>query len=262
MDFDYKVVIPARYGSTRLPAKPLKKIAGKPMIQWVCENAKKARAGEVIAAVDDERIVAAVEAFGGRAMMTSDQHRSGTDRIAEVAEKLGWSDDTIVVNLQGDEPRVGADVVRRVAVALHEHPEAGVATLAAPIDHVDDFYNPNVVKVVVDGQGLALYFSRAPIPWVRDEMKQIDQPLSILPAGIPFLRHVGLYAYRVGDLCRIAAAEPADIERAESLEQLRAMAMGIRIFVDVVAEAPGHGVDTEEDLRRVEEMFSSEERQR
>ena len=249
------IVIPARYAATRLPGKPLRSLAGRPLVEWVYRNAIKASADEVIVAVDDERIASVVQAFGGTALMTDRGHASGTDRLAEVAERRGWPDDTIVVNLQGDEPAIGAPLLQRVAEGLRATPEAGIATVATPIHESADLFDPNVVKVVVDGRGLALYFSRAPIPWHRGSFGAADRPRS-LPQGVDYLRHLGLYAYRVGTLRRVAASPPSALERAEALEQLRALHLGIHIHVSVIEEAPGHGVDTEEDLRRVEAQLS------
>lgn len=253
----FHVVIPARYGSTRLPGKPLRLIGGRPMIRWVCENAQQAGAREVIVATDDERICDEVNRFGGVAMMTSNQHRSGTDRIAEVCKHRGWPDDALIVNLQGDEPGIPAALIARVAAALEQNPLAGIATLAVPIDQPSDLFNPNVVKLTCDANGMALYFSRAPIPFVRDRFTLTGPVPESLPPDIPFLRHLGLYAYRAGALRRISSHPAAPIEIAESLEQLRAMAMGIRIHVSILAQAPGHGVDTEEDLQRVEQLLGA-----
>lgn len=246
------MVIPARYASSRLPGKPLIELAGKPMIQWVWDNARQAGAERVIVATDDERIAAAVRGFGGDVCMTDPAHRSGTDRIAEVCATRGLPDDALVVNLQGDEPGVPPDMLTGVAAALAAHPQAGIATYATPIHTPAELFDPNVVKTVTDASGLALTFSRAPIPWVRDAFGgcSAEHLPASLPADVPFLRHLGIYAYRVGTLTRVSAAPPQAIELAESLEQLRAMALGVRIHVSVVAEAPGHGVDTPEDVDR------------
>ncbi len=240
---EFSVVIPARYGSTRLPGKPLRLLAGRPMIAHVWERGVDAGASEVIVAADDERICAAVAAAGGRALMTSPDHTSGTDRLAEVAQRLGWPADRVVVNLQGDEPCMPGSLIRLVAGALAAHPAAGIATVATPIRDRSEVANPNVVKVVIDDDHMASYFSRAPIPWVRDDS---------LASEVIFLRHLGLYAYRVSTLLRVSAAEPRPNEIAESLEQLRGLALGVGIHVSIVEQAPGHGVDTEEDLARVE----------
>lgn len=236
----YRVVIPSRYASQRLPAKPLREIAGKPLVVHVWERARESRASEIVIATDDARIAEAAERFGARVIMTSPDHPSGTDRLAEVAHKLGYGDDAIVVNLQGDEPLVPPRALDVLAEALDAHPEAGVATIATPIRTREELEAPSVVKVVHDRDGLALYFSRAAIPYVRD------------PSAQPIhLRHLGLYAYRVRTLRRISAAPQDPLEKAESLEQLRALGLGIRIHVSILDPAPPPGVDTEEDLERV-----------
>ncbi len=244
----FVVVIPARMASTRLPGKPLRLLAGEPMVVHVWRRAQAAGAAQVIVAHDDERIGDAIRAVGGEAMLTRADHVSGSDRLAEVATTLGWSDDTLVVNLQGDEPQMPATAVAEVARLLARTPGAGIATLAAPITHGDELRDPAAVKVVLDDAGLACAFSRAPIPWVRDAFAAgvPDE----LPGGVRFLRHLGLYAYRAGDLRRLCAAPPHPWELAESLEQLRALAHGIRIVVGVLAHAPAAGVDTEADLAR------------
>lgn len=247
---DFHVVIPSRYGATRLPGKPLRVIAGRPMIAHVWDRGVESGAASVRVACDDERIRAVVEALGGHAVMTSADHPSGTDRLAEVAALAGWSDDTVVVNLQGDEPAMPGAVVRAAAAALVAHPEAGIATLATPIRQVAELFDPNVVKTVLDDAGLARTFSRAPIPWVRGSFD--GGAPAALPDGVPFLRHLGLYAYRVGVLRRLCQAAPGPWERAESLEQLRALALGIEIVVTTIDQAPGHGVDCEADLARAE----------
>lgn len=254
--FEFFVVIPARYGSSRLPGKPLRQLAGRPMIEHVWRNALGSNAREVLVATDDERIVSAVEAFGGRALMTAADHASGTDRLAEVATRLGWDDDTIVVNLQGDEPCIPGDLLRQAATALHEHAGAGIATLATPVRQARELFDENVVKVVCDEAGMALYFSRAPVPWVRSAFSRAAGELPALPEDVPFLRHIGIYAYRAATLRRLAAEPGRAIERAESLEQLRALALGIRIQVSFIAGAPGHGVDTEDDAARVERALA------
>lgn len=251
---DFRVVIPARYAASRLPGKPLRDVCGKPLVVRVWDVGVKAGAREVIVAADDERIVRAVEEAGGRAIMTSPDHASGTDRLAEVAAKTGWPDDAIVVNLQGDEPLVPPSLLADLARALESHPEAGIATMATLIHTAEELFTPSIVKVVLDDVGFALYFSRAPIPWVRDVFPLTDSSKT-LPNGVPFLRHLGLYAYRAGTLRRLAAASQAAAERAESLEQLRALALGVKIHATVVPEAPAHGVDTEADLERVVNAF-------
>jgi 3-deoxy-manno-octulosonate cytidylyltransferase (CMP-KDO synthetase) len=243
----FRVVIPSRYNASRLPGKPLRRLAGRTMIAHVYDRGVDSGASEVLVATDDERIRAEVEGFGGRALMTSPDHASGSDRLAEVVDQLGWSDDSIVVNLQGDEPCMDSALLRRAALALSERPNAGIATFATPIRNATDVFDPNVVKVVLDDDGMASYFSRAPIPWVRDTF-----PTQQLPPGVSFLRHLGLYAYRGGVLRRLAAEAQRPAERAESLEQLRALALGIGIHVSVIDQAPGHGVDTEDDLARAQ----------
>jgi len=253
----FHVVIPARYGSSRLPGKPLRTIAGKAMIAHVLERGRESGADEVMVATDDERIRAVVEAAGGVAIMTSPDHASGTDRLNEVATKKAWPSDAVIVNLQGDEPFVPGSLVRELAAALARHPEAGIATLATPIREVRELFDPNVVKVVNQDDGLALYFSRAPMPWVRGVFEAGKTPAA-LPSSVSFLRHLGLYAYRVGTLRQIAAAPAGMLEQAESLEQLRALALGVRIHVTVVDEAPGHGIDTEDDLQAAEALLAAQ----
>jgi len=238
----FHVVIPARYASTRLPGKPLLDIAGRPMVQHVVERACASGAKQVLVATDDARIAAVVtdpRAPGlGIAVMTDPGLPSGTDRVAAVAAGLGWSDDTIVVNVQGDEPFLPPVLLERDAAA-------GIATLAAPIESLERFMDPNVVKVVTATDGTALYFSRAPIPWTRDGA---SAGLGSQREFGEALRHVGIYAYRVGVLRRITSLAPSSLELREKLEQLRAMQNGVRIVVGTCVEAPGPGVDTEQDL--------------
>lgn len=249
----FRIVIPARLHSTRLPEKVLADVAGRPLIAHVCAAAVAAGADEVLVATDHPRIVQACEAIGVRALLTRPDHASGTDRIAEVAERLGWPDDLPVVNLQGDEPLMPPALLRRTAQALIEDHEAGIATLAHPIRDVAEWLDPNAVKVVVDGQARALYFSRAPIPW--DRTLDPVRPQRLPAAGA--LRHVGLYVYRVGVLRRLAGLPVAPTERSESLEQLRALHAGIRIRVEVADEAPPRGVDTAEDLERLQARLAA-----
>jgi 3-deoxy-manno-octulosonate cytidylyltransferase (CMP-KDO synthetase) len=256
----FRVLIPARYASTRLPGKPLLRIGDKPLIQHVWERAQESGCTEAIVATDDARIVQTVESFGARAVLTSPSHTSGTERLAEVALKLGYADDDIVVNLQGDEPFLPGVLVRKLAAALDEYPHCGIATLATPIREARDVFNPNVVKVVTARDGRALYFSRAPIPWQRGAYEFGTVPQT-LPAEARPLRHIGLYAYRVRTLREIAGAPPAELEQAEALEQLRAMYMGIAIHVSLVAEAPAHGVDTAEDLQAAEREYAARMRE-
>ena len=255
----FRVVIPARYASSRLPGKALLPLAGKPLIVRVWQRALGVGAEEVLVATDDERILRAIEEAGGRAMMTSADHPTGTDRLAEVVDALGWPDDAIVVNLQGDEPLIPGSLLHDLAHALGTHPSAGIATVATPIREAADLFDPHAVKVVLSDEGMALYFSRAPIPWVRDAFGDGGGATRSLPEAVPFLRHIGLYAYRAGTLRSLVEAPPSALEEAEKLEQLRAMALGIPIHVGVISEAPGHGIDTPEDVERVLERLGSED---
>jgi 3-deoxy-manno-octulosonate cytidylyltransferase (CMP-KDO synthetase) len=249
----YTVVIPARYGSTRLPGKPLLDIGGKPMIQRVWEQACGSSAGAVVVATDDERIAEAVESFGATACMTSTEHPSGTDRLQEVASKLGLGDDEIVVNVQGDEPLIPPAVIDQVADNLANNAQAGMATLCEPIEDVHTLTNPNVVKVVSDANGMALYFSRATIPWPRDAFAR---DASAMPARGEWFRHIGIYAYRTRFLHEYVTWQPAPLELLESLEQLRALYNGVGIHVAPArAEVPG-GVDTQADLDAVRAMVA------
>jgi 3-deoxy-manno-octulosonate cytidylyltransferase (CMP-KDO synthetase) len=252
----FKVVIPARHASTRLPGKPLLDVAGKPMVVHVVEQALASGAGQVVVATDHEDILRAVQADGYEAVMTRSDHVSGTDRIAEVAGKFGWSDDTIVVNVQGDEPLIEPELIREVAQNLADHPEAAIATACHPIHDRASTFNPNIVKVVVDKQGYAMYFSRAPIPYARDAYAD-GQREGDLPHGLAVFRHIGLYAYKARFLHAYAQLEVSPVEQAESLEQLRAMWHGYRISVAVTAHAPATGVDTPEDLARVRALLAS-----
>jgi len=249
----YKIVIPARYASTRLPGKPLLPIAGKPMIQHVYERALAVGAEHVLIATDDERIAEAARGFGAEVCMTRADHPSGTDRIAEVAQKMGWSDETIVVNLQGDEPLMPVALLRQVADDLAINPQADIATLATNLDGPEQVFDANVVKVVTDRAGFALYFSRASIPWDREHFKYGHVP----PHSAGLLRHLGLYAYRVGFLRDYQNMEPAPLEQAECLEQLRALWYGRHIHVAEAEECPPPGVDTAEDLARVEAVLTA-----
>lgn len=250
----FRIVVPARYGSTRLPGKPLADIAGKPMIVRVVAAASRAHAEGVWVATDDERIAAAVRQYGFDAVMTRADHASGTDRVAEVADQLQWEDADIVVNVQGDEPLLDPSLIDAVAETLRSDPDAAMATAAHPVTTTDDFFNPNVVKVVCDARGRALYFSRAPIPWDRD---QFAVRRDVLPPDLPVLRHVGLYAYRVSFLRRFGQLAAAPLERCESLEQLRALWHGYPIQVLGLENPPESGVDTPEDLERVRRQFDA-----
>ena len=249
-----RVVVPARYASTRLPGKPLADIAGQPMIVRVAAAARRAKTDGVWVATDDERIAAAVRQHGYEAVMTRGDHLSGTDRIAEVADLLRWDDADIVVNVQGDEPLLEPALIDAVAAALRDDRDAAMATAAHPLTSAADFFNPNVVKVVCDGRGRALYFSRAPIPWSRDHFAE---GRDTLPADFPAQRHIGLYAYRVSFLRRFGHLPEAPVERLESLEQLRALWHGHAIQVVSVDHPPAPGVDTQEDLERVRRLFDA-----
>jgi 3-deoxy-manno-octulosonate cytidylyltransferase (CMP-KDO synthetase) len=249
----YRVVIPARFASTRLPGKPLVRIAGRPLIQWVYERACRSRAAEVLIATDDERIAGVAGGFGAPVVMTSILHASGTDRIAEVAALRGWADEEIVVNLQGDEPLMPEALIDQAAGLLASHPSADIGTLAARITGLSAYMDPNVVKVVTDANQRALYFSRAPIPWHRDAA----------PAGIASQRsysharrHVGIYAYRCGALRRMAAIAPTPLEQLEKLEQLRPLEHGFDIRVADASVLPGPDVNTPEDVARVEALLA------
>lgn len=246
----YKVVIPARYASARLPGKPLLDIAGRAMIEWVIDAASKARAEEVLVATDDARIA---ERVGGRAVMTQTTHQSGTDRIAEVARLRGWSDETIVVNVQGDEPQLPSALVDQVASLLESDRAADVATLCTPISSLREFLDPSAVKVVMAADGAALYFSRAPIPFDRDGASHGLASQSRYGAAY---RHLGVYAYRVSALKRLSALPASELERIEKLEQLRALQAGMRIVVAVAETPPPTGVDTPEDLERVRAVLT------
>jgi 3-deoxy-manno-octulosonate cytidylyltransferase (CMP-KDO synthetase) len=248
----FKVVIPARFGSTRLPGKAVIEIGGRPMIQWVIEAAARSRADEVLVATDDERVARAAfhpaDPQRSLAVMTAATHPSGTDRIAEVARQRGWSARTIVVNVQGDEPQLPAVLIDQVAALLEQHPAAAIATLSTPIAAVEEFLDPNVVKVVTASGGAALYFSRAPIPWHRDGAAA---GLMSQTSAAGAQRHLGIYAYRVEALQRLTAMAPTELEVTEKLEQLRALQAGMQIVVAVAQAPTGIGVDTEHDLKRV-----------
>lgn len=244
----FRVVIPARYASARLPGKALISIGGKPMIQWVYERAQASRASEVLVATDDLLIVSAAHSFGAETVMTAAAHRSGTDRIAEVARIRRWSESDIVVNVQGDEPLIPPALINQVGALLESNPTAQVATLATGLTSLAEFMDPNAVKVVTDAQGRALYFSRAPIPWDRDGA---NSALLSQKSFAGARRHVGIYGYRVSGLLRLAALEPSPLEQYEKLEQLRALENGIEIRVADCAEKPGPDVNTAADLERV-----------
>ncbi|OIQ82465.1 3-deoxy-manno-octulosonate cytidylyltransferase [mine drainage metagenome] len=249
----FKVVIPARHASTRLPGKPLLDIGGKPMVVRVAEQAAASGASEVCVATDHAGIAAAVTQHGYTAVMTRPDHLSGTDRIAEVVSLRGWNDDEIIVNVQGDEPMIDPQLIHQVARNLVDHPAATMATASHPIHDKAAAFNPNVVKVACDKNGYALYFSRAPIPYARDAYAAGGD----VPPGLPMQRHIGIYAYRAGFLGVYSQLAPAEVEVFEALEQLRVLWHGYRISVAVTGHAPEAGVDTQEDLQRVRAIFAT-----
>ncbi|NOJ22219.1 3-deoxy-manno-octulosonate cytidylyltransferase [Vibrio coralliilyticus] len=248
----FTVVIPARYESTRLPGKPLADIGGKPMIQWVYEQSLQAGAEKVVVATDDARVESAVQAFGGVVCMTSSEHESGTERLAEVVKVMNIPDEHVIVNVQGDEPLIPPAIITQVANNL-ANSQAPMATLAVEISHEDEVFNPNAVKVLTDKDGYAMYFSRATIPWDRDNFanggKMIAQPL---------MRHIGIYAYRAGFINTYINWEPTALEKIESLEQLRVLWYGEKIHVEVAKQAPPAGVDTPEDLEVVRKLIANQ----
>lgn len=245
------IVIPARYASTRLPGKPLLTIAGKPMILHVLDRALESGIADVVVATDDQRIADAVTAAGHQVIMTSPNHETGTDRLAEVATKLGWAEEDIVVNLQGDEPLIPPAVIQQLVSLLSEDQAAEMATLMTPIHTIEDLLNPNIVKAVAGEFKQALYFSRAPIPYPRDAFA-VDQ--SVMPEG-NYYRHLGMYAYRVKALKTIPTLPPTTLEQLEKLEQLRPLANGMHILLGIVDQAPVHGVDSFADLERIRRIF-------
>ncbi len=251
----FTVLIPARLASTRLPDKPLADIAGRPMVVRVAERARQSGAQQVVVATDSAAIAQACDAHGVSSVMTRADHPSGSDRLAQACELLQLADDHTVVNVQGDEPLIDPTLIDAVATLLQQHPDASMSTAAHAIDDPADVRNPNVVKVVTDARGLALYFSRAPIPWWRDGFGAGSEGITRVPQPQP-LRHIGLYGYRVGFLKAFPALPPSPLEHIESLEQLRALWHGHRIAVHVADRAPGPGVDTPEDLARVRAIFA------
>lgn len=250
----FVVAIPARYGSTRLPAKPLREIGGVPMVVHVAQRALQAGASQVVVAVDDVRIGDALAGQGVRVCMTHSDHASGSDRLAECVAQCGWADDTIVVNLQGDEPFAPAAGIREVARALADD-AAPMATLATPIVDSHELFDPHVVKLVRTVGGRALYFSRAPVPWARDAFAESRD---VLPPGTPFLRHIGIYAYRAGFLRQYTSLDRTPLEQAESLEQLRVLEHGYPIAVRLTPEPFPPGIDTEADLARAERWLAAQ----
>ncbi|MCG6940069.1 MAG: 3-deoxy-manno-octulosonate cytidylyltransferase [Thiohalocapsa sp.] len=259
MQNSFRIVIPARHGASRLPGKPLLDIAGKTLIARVWEQAQASAAGEVVVATDDERVLAHCREIGADAVLTAARHQSGTDRIAEVAAVRGWAPESVIVNLQGDEPCMPPSLIDQLADALLRDSALQMATVATPITEAKTLFDPHVVKVVTAADGAALYFSRAPVPWHRDEFLG-DR--AKLPKGTTFLRHIGLYAYRVGFLERFVAWPPAPLETAESLEQLRVLWHGERISVEIAQAPPGPGVDTEDDVRAVLAWLRAKEGER
>jgi 3-deoxy-manno-octulosonate cytidylyltransferase (CMP-KDO synthetase) len=241
---EFYAVIPARFASTRLPGKPLLEIAGKPMVIWVADRAKNSGAKKIVVATDDRRVFDVVQHYGYQAVMTRSDHNSGTDRIAEVVHAQQWSDEAIVVNVQGDEPLIDASLIVEVYDTLRNHPESVMATACHEIHSKADFINPNIVKVVLDSQSNAMYFSRASIPYPRDAFAANLN----LPENAPIYRHIGIYAYRAKFLKQYANLQPSVLEQIESLEQLRVLHHGYKISVSISQNAPAAGVDTQEDL--------------
>ena len=248
----FKIVIPARYASSRLPGKPLIEFAGKTLLAHVYQRAQCCGADEVVIATEDVRIAEHAQILGARVCMTQASHTSGTDRVAEVAQRYAWDEATVVVNLQGDEPLMPPEAVRQVAQALLMQTQADMATLCTPLHSAASWHDPNVVKVVRAADDYALYFSRAPIPWVRDPQSRAADGL---PVGA--LRHIGLYAYRVGYLTRFSALPASTLEMMECLEQLRALHDGARIYVPIACAIPGPGVDVPADVERVSAILSN-----
>ncbi len=251
----FTVLVPARLASTRLPDKPLADIAGVPMVARVAQRAAQSGAARVVVAADHASILAACQTHGVEAILTRQDHPSGSDRLAEACEQLGLDGDAVVVNVQGDEPLIDPALIDAVAAALLARPDAAMSTAVHAIDSVADYLNPNVVKAVLDAQGNALYFSRAPIPWWRDGAAP-GVPPTQLPSPAP-LRHIGIYGYRAGFVRRFPSLPPSPLETIEALEQLRALWHGHRIAVHVSDAAPGPGVDTPEDLARVRALFGA-----
>ena len=250
----FRVVIPCRYASTRLPGKALAPIGAKPMVQWVYERAAAAGAREVLIATDDERIVRAADAFGAQALMTAATHASGTDRIAEVVRQRGWPPEDIIVNVQGDEPLIPPALIGQLAELLGAQPQADIATLATPVESLAELLDPNAVKVVSDARGWALYFSRAPIPWNRHGAAA---GLASQREYAGARRHIGIYAYRAAALTRLAQLPRGALEELEQLEQLRALEHGLRVYVADASERPGPDVNTAADLERVSALLSA-----
>ncbi|OOF53361.1 3-deoxy-manno-octulosonate cytidylyltransferase [Rodentibacter trehalosifermentans] len=251
----FSVIIPARFASSRLPGKPLAEIAGKPMIQHVFEKAQQSGATRVIIATDNEKVAKVAQDFGAEVCMTSEQHNSGTERLAEVVEKLAISDDEIIVNIQGDEPLIPPVIVRQVAENLVKF-QVNMATLAVKINEAEELFNPNVVKVVTDKDGYVLYFSRSVIPYDRDQFMGLQEMTkAALTEG--YLRHIGLYAYRAGFIKKYVQWAPTALENLEKLEQLRVLWNGERIHLELAKAVPAVGVDTPEDLEKVRSILAA-----
>lgn len=250
----FSIIIPARYASSRLPGKPLVDIDGKTMIQRVYEQASKSHADRVIIATDDQRIADAATGFGAEVCMTSADHESGTDRLQEVVNHYAFSDDHAVVNVQGDEPLIPPAVINQVANDLITHSTAGISTLVESITDKATVFDPNAVKVTIDSNGKALYFSRAPIPWCRDSFTNDDSPL---PSTVNYYRHIGIYAYRVAFLHQFVKWQPSALEVTERLEQLRALENGVTILASEACEPIPAGIDTPEDLEKIRAIFSN-----
>ncbi len=251
----FHIIIPARYASTRLPGKPLLQLAGKPILQHVYEQANKSQAKSVIIATDDERIKQTAESFGAHVCMTSAEHASGTERLAEVIDIKGFVEDDIILNLQGDEPMMPTACLDQVAALLINNIDCKMASLCEPVATAADLFDANVVKVVLDKKKHALYFSRAPLPWHQEAFSHNEK---ILPSEPDlYYRHIGLYAYRAGFIKTYLTLTPSPIEKAESLEQLRVLWHGEQIAMAIASESPGPGIDTEEDLKKAEALFSS-----
>ncbi|MEP0071645.1 MAG: 3-deoxy-manno-octulosonate cytidylyltransferase [Marinomonas sp.] len=253
---EFHIVIPARYASQRFPKKLMADLGGKPVLQWVYELSLKAGAQTVTVATDHEIIYQAALEFGASVIMTRDDHENGTERLAEVAAKMGWKDNEIIVNVQGDEPFLPIELIHSSVMALSRDNEAEMATVACVIDNVADLFNPNVVKVVCDEMQRALYFSRAPMPWDRDGFVGIGSKEGYLPVDFPALRHIGLYVYRASLLSKYADLPMSPLERWEKLEQLRFLHQGIKVQVALADSLPMHGVDTPEDLEKLRHQLS------
>lgn len=251
----FTVIIPARFASSRLPGKPLADIAGKPMIQHVFEKAQQSGASRVIIATDNDKVADAAKNFGAEVCLTSEKHNSGTERLAEVVEKLAIPDDEIIVNIQGDEPLIPPIIVRQVAENLAKF-NVKMASLAVKIHEAEELFNPNAVKVVTDKNGMVLYFSRAPMPYDRDQFMALQNPADAQLADI-YLRHIGIYAYRAGFIKQYVQWPATQLEQLEKLEQLRVLWHGERIHVELALEEPAVGVDTAEDLEKVRAILGA-----